>query len=140
MNTKLTKTLLLCLALMATTACNDKPLPGKAQATIDSYFPKCSVVLVETETESGVEQCEVWLNDGTKIEFDMEGEWQRVSRKKSGVPASMIPPAIMEYIKKNYPRNIVTKLSKKDYGYKIELSDDMDLRFDRQFQFIEEID
>lgn len=140
MNKKHTKTLLLCMALMATNACTENTLPEKAQAMIDSYFPKCSVVLVEVESESGAEQCEVWLNDGTKIEFDTQGEWQRVSRNKSGVPESMIPHTIMEYIRKNYPGNIVTKFSRKDYGFKIELSDDMDLRFDKQCQFIEEID
>jgi hypothetical protein len=35
---------------------------------------------------------------------------------------------------------VVSKLSRKPYGYKIELSNDMDLRFNLQGQFIEVID
>ncbi|MBP3832995.1 MAG: PepSY-like domain-containing protein [Bacteroidaceae bacterium] len=44
------------------------------------------------------------------------------------------------YAKTNYPETIISKLTKKTYGYKIELSDDVDLRFDQQGNFIEEVD
>ena len=70
----------------------------------------------------------------------MQGNWKRVGRKKTGIPRELIPDAIERYVKKNYPHDVVTKFSKKDYGYKLELSDDMDLRFNHQCQFIEEID
>ena len=56
-------------------------IPPTAQAFIDKYFPHTNVVLTETDDEDdGIEYC-VWLNDGTKIEFDAEGQWQRVSRQ-----------------------------------------------------------
>lgn len=134
------KILLMSLALVVMTACADQPLPQKAQRFLDQYFPKCSVVLIETDVEEGVAEYEVWLNDGTKVEFDMWGEWRRVGRNKSGVPVAMIPDGIMQYITTHYPNNVVTKFSRKDYGYKVELSDDMDLRFNEQCQFVEEID
>jgi hypothetical protein len=63
-----------------------------------------------------------------------------VSRNKTGVPARLVPPAIAEYAKTNFPETIISKLAKKTYGYKIELSDDVDLRFDQQGNFIEEVD
>lgn len=46
----------------------------------------------------------------------------------------------MAYVKENYPGDVPTKFSKKPYGYKVELSDDMDLRFTHSGHFIEEID
>ena len=99
-----------------------------------------TVVLVEMDADDeGKEYC-AWLNDGTKVEFDLQGEWKRVSRNKTGVPSRLVPPVITEYVKTNYPQDIISKLSKKSYGYKIELSDDMDLRFDPQGNFIEEVD
>lgn len=129
-----------CLTMMLVTACVDKKIPAPAEAFINQNFPKSSIVLVETDTDDeGMEYC-VWLNDGTKVEFDMQGNWKRVARKKTGVPTKMIPDSIMGYIKTKYPGNVVTKFSKKPYGYKIELSDDMDLRFNNQGHFIEEID
>lgn len=121
-------------------ACNEQDIPAGAQDFIKEYFPKSSVVLVETDNDDeGMEYC-VWLNDGTKVEFDLQGVWKRVSRNKTGVPAKLVPTTISDFVKTNYPGNIISKLSKKTYGYKIELSDDMDLRFDFQGNFIEEVD
>ena len=90
------------MALLLMVSCKDDSIPVKAQMFIDQYFPQSDVVLVEVEGDTGEKEYNVWLNDGTKIEFDMQG--------------------------------------KKDYGYKLELSDDMDLRFNHQFQFIEVVD
>lgn len=121
-------------------ACNEQEIPVGAQEFIKEYFPKSSVVLVETDNDDeGMEYC-VWLNDGTKVEFDLQGEWKRVGRNKTGVPAKLVPTPISDYVKSNYPGNIISKLSKKEYGYKIELSDDMDLRFDPHGNFIEVVD
>lgn len=128
------------LALVMMVSCEDVSVPVQATAFIDQYFPESSVVLVEIENDEGTREYSVWLNDGTKIEFDMQGNWKRVGRKKTGVPSILIPDTIMQYVKTHYPNNVVTKFSKKEYGYKLELSDDMDLRFNKQFQFIEEID
>ena len=121
--------------------CNEESnIPVPAQEFIKEYFPKSTVVLVEMDADDeGKEYC-AWLNDGTKVEFDLLGEWKRVSRNKTGVPSRLVPPVITEYVKTNYPQDIISKLSKKSYGYKIELSDDMDLRFDPQGNFIEEVD
>ena len=128
------------LALVMMVSCEDVSVPVQATAFIDQYFPESSVVLVEIENDEGTREYSVWLNDGTKIEFDMQGDWMRVGRKKTGVPSILIPDTIMQYVKTHYPNDVVTKFSKKEYGYKLELSDDMDLRFNKQFQFIGEID
>jgi hypothetical protein len=132
--------IVLLLALVMMVSCEDVSVPVQATAFIDQYFPESSVVLVEIENDEGTRAYSVWLNDGTKIEFDMQGDWKRVGRKKTGVPSILIPDTIMQYVKTHYPNNVVTKFSKKEYGYKLELSDDMDLRFNKQFQFIGEID
>ena len=128
-----------CMAFFM--GCNEEAnIPVPAQEFIKEYFPKSTVVLVEMDADDeGKEYC-AWLNDGTKVEFDLQGEWKRVSRNKTGVPSRLVPPVITEYVKTNYPQDIISKLSKKSYGYKIELSDDMDLRFDPQGNFIEEVD
>ena len=130
------------LMLLTLMSCADQDIPVNSLHFIKQYFPGTSVVLVEIDDDdddSEMEYC-VWLNDGTKVEFDMQGEWERVGRKKTGVPVKLIPPTIIQYVKANYPDDVVSKLSRKPYGYKIELSNDMDLRFNLQGQFIEVID
>ena len=130
-----------CLTLLLTTACEDEKIPPQSKAFIDKYFPNSTVVLAEMDEDddNGMEYS-VLLNDGTKIEFDLQGEWKRVGRNKTGVPATLIPKPIIEYVKTNYPEDVITKLSKKPYGFKIELSNDEDVRFNPQGQFIEKID
>lgn len=132
--------MLWCLTMLLA-ACDDTKIPARSKAFIDQFFPESSVVIVETEEDGdGLEEYEVWLNDGTKIDFDLQGEWKVVARKKTGVPLSLIPQQIKDFVKTKYPNNVITKFSRKDYGYKLELSDDMDLRFNKQYQFMEEVD
>lgn len=132
--------LLWCLTLLLA-ACDETKIPARSRAFIDQYFPESSVVVVEMDADGdGQDEYEVWLNDGTKIDFDLQGEWKTVARNKSGVPMSLIPQQIISFVKSKYPNNVITKFSRKDYGYKLELSDDMDLRFNKQYQFIEEVD
>ena len=117
------------LVLLLMTACSNVQIPQQSQAFINKYFSSCSIVLVEIEDEE----------DGREYS-DLQGNWKRVARKKSGVPLTLIPNTIQQYVKTNYPNDVVTKFSKKDYGFKLELSDDMDLRFNKQGQFIEVVD
>jgi len=132
--------MLWCLTLLFA-ACDDTKIPTRSRAFIDQYFPESSVVIVEMEEDDkGMNEYEVWLNDGTKIDFDLQGEWKTVARKKTGVPLTLIPQQLITFVNTNYPNNVITKFSRKDYGYKLELSDDMDLRFNKQYQFIEEVD
>ena len=127
---------LLCLTMLMLTSCADKKIPAGAQDFIKQYFPDTSVVLVEIDEEDDEMEYSVWLNDGTKVDFDMQGDWKRVARKKTGVPANLIPTAIAQYMKENHSEAAVFKLSKKDYGYKIELSTDIALKFNEQGQFL----
>ena len=130
-----------CLTMLLVTACVDGKIPPHSEAFINQYFPHSSVVLVEMDNDDDDElEYSVLLNDGTKIEFDLQGDWKRVGRKKTGVPTSLIPPAINQYVRIHFPEDVVTKLSKKPYGFKIELSNDMDVRFNPKGQFMEKID
>ena len=141
MRKKISIVVLGCLTIWLMAACMDDKVPPSSKAFIDQYFPGMTVVLVEMDDDDdGGKEYSVCLNDGTKIEFDLQGEWKRVGRKKTGVPSTLVPSAIWEYVKTHYPEDVITKLSKKPYGYKIELSNDEDMRFTPQGQFIEKID
>ena len=141
MRNKISIVVLGCLTICLMAACMDDKIPASSKAFIDQYFPGLSVVLVEMDDDDdGGKEYSVYLNDGTKIEFDLQGEWKMVGRKKTGVPSTIVPPAIWEYAKTHYPDGVITKLSKKPYGYKIEMSNDEDMRFTHQGKFIEKID
>ena len=50
----------------------------------------------------------------------------------TAVPAAIIPEAIRQYVSTNFAGTIITKIDKERYGYDIELSNDIDLKFNDQ--------
>ena len=48
------------------------------------------------------------------------------------VPTALVPAAIKQYVNSNYGNCMITKIDKERYGYDIELSNDLELKFNRQ--------
>jgi len=101
-------------------------LPSQAQQFITQHFPTASIVSVVIDEG----RYEVWLNNGTEIEFTMQGEWKEVDCHMTQVPNSIIPAKILEYVTAHYPNNFIVKIEKDYDGYDIELNNGLDLDFD----------
>ena len=76
------------------------------------------------------------LNDGTEIDFDRNNQWDNVDCHTKAIPAALVPQAIANYVKTNYQALPITKIDKDAYGYEIELSNGMDLKFDTSGRFL----
>ncbi len=50
----------------------------------------------------------------------------------SAVPAAIVPAAIKQYVNATFPGMVITKIEKERYGYDIELSNDLELKFNHQ--------
>lgn len=114
----------------------NQALPEGVTAFIQQYFPGATVVRVETDSEHGGVEYEVNLNDGTEVDFDVNNQWEKVDCRTKAVPAALVPKAIAGYVKSNYQNLSITKIHKEHYGYEIELSNGLDLNFDRSGQFM----
>ena len=77
------------------------------------------------------------LNDGSKIEFDKNGNWDSVDCKTQAVPNSLVPASIRKYVKTNFRGQKIVKIDKESYGYEIELSNKLELKFSKQGRLIE---
>ena len=126
---------------MAANAGNDKPisvntLPAKAQTLLSTHFGKQKVMLATVE---GVvsKSYDVVLKNGTKLEFDKKGNLTEVECKQGTVPYRLIPQAIKNYLKANYPRQTVKKLEIKKNEYEVELANGLDLTFNNRFQLVD---
>ena len=106
-------------------------LPDAAQSFIKEYFPENAVSYVKKEAELKKTTYEVTLQDGTEIEFNGKGEWDKVDCKRTGVPAPLVPATIAEYVQANFLGQIIVKIDKERNGYEIELGNDLDLKFDK---------
>lgn len=121
---------------------NDKPisvnaLPAKAQSLLNQYFNGQKVMLATIESGVISKSYDVVLKNGTKLEFDKKGNLTEIDCKQATVPANLIPQAIKDYLKDNYAGQSVKKIEIKRNEYEIELSNGLDLTFNKHFQLID---
>ena len=119
-------------AAPATTA---QALPEAITTFLKQHFPNATVAGVEPDNEHGGLEYDVYLNDGTQVDFDTNNQWEKVESMK-GVPAALVPKAIATYVKGNYQNLAITKINKEYGGYEIELANGMDLKFDGSGRFM----
>ena len=110
-------------------------LPDAITTFIKQHFPNAQVVGVEPDRDHGGVEYDVYLNDGTQIDFDANNQWDQVESMK-GVPAFFIPKGVASYVKSNYQNAVITKINKEYHGYEIELANGMELSFDRSGNFM----
>ena len=111
-------------------------LPEAAQNFLKEYFPKAKVGMVKTDKHLLKKtDYDVKLVNGTKIEFNNAGKWTSVDCKTREVPEGIIPKAIRNYVKKNFPDVKIVKIEKTTTKYEVELSDDVELTFNLLGQF-----
>ena len=123
------------LCMMTSIACyaDDKiipvdQLPAEAKAFIQQQFP--GKIITYAEVDRGFKKTyEARLNDGTKVSFDRKGVWDKVDCHLVAVPADLVPAPIQEYVNTSFPGALIVKIDKERYGYDIELSNDLELKF-----------
>lgn len=119
----------------AAPAANGQALPDAITAFIKQQFPNATVVGVEPDHDHGGLEYDVYLSDGTQLDFDANNQWEKVECMK-GVPAFFVPKAIASYVKGTYQNVAITKINKELHGYDIELANGMELSFDRSGRFL----
>ena len=124
-------------------AANDVPikfseLPKKAQTFVKTHFSESDIASVWKDTEMlRVEDYTVALSNGTKVEFLPNGEWKEIKKSRgSEIPAKIIPNGIAQYVSQNYNGHPIKKISKKRYGYEVELIGGTDLEFSQNGKFL----
>ena len=127
---------------MVANAGNDKPisvnaLPAKAQTLLSQHFNDQKVILATIESGVVSRSYDVVLQNGTKLEFDKKGNLTEIDCKQATVPAKLIPQAIRNYLKENYPAQAVKKIEMNKNEYEVELANGLDLTFNKHFQLID---
>ena len=123
-------------------AANDVPikfseLPQKAQTYVRTHFSESDVASVWKDTEMLlVEDYTVILSNGLEIDFYPNGDWKEVKSRGTEIPSKIIPSGIFQYVSQNYNGQRIKELKKKRYGYKVELSGDIDLEFSQNEKFL----
>ncbi len=111
-------------------------LPSKAQTTIKSHFSDRVISTIFYDNELFDKDYEVRFEDGSKIDFDKDGDWINIEMKNNGgVPKSVIPSAINAYVSSKHSNNYVVDIDKECREYNVELNNGIDIVFDKNGNF-----
>lgn len=139
---------LLLVALLATTfaSCSnddkdddddslvsEATLPANAKSFINQYFSDTEVKSVWKDTDDYT----VVMKNGQTIEFSLAGNWTDVKAPAGeSVPTGFYPNQIDTYVSANYNGALIKEISTETYGYEVDLSTGIDLRFDQDGNFL----
>lgn len=114
-----------------------KALPAAAQELITKYYGKVGVNHIKIDSNMlGKKDYDVVLNNGTELEFNDEGSLKEIDCGRNAVPNALVLKPILDYISKNFNGKKIVSMDIKSNKYEIELSNGLDLEFDRAGNFL----
>ena len=129
--------------MMMWTGCSDKPvipeqLPAPVSSFIQQAYPGEAITFAQKDLELTGWKYEVFLADGTHVEFDTDDVWDKIESSATlPVPLQLIPAPILNHLQANFPGVIVTKIDKERNRYEIELATGVELKYNKQGVLVE---
>ena len=112
-------------------------LPATAREFLNTHFKGLTVAFVVEDPKMTGTEYEVTYTDRTEVDFNTTGEWSSIERKYSAVPDSVIPKQISEYIANgNFAGQHIRKIEKGRNFWELELSNGLELKFDKKFNMV----
>jgi hypothetical protein len=113
-------------------------LPKAADTFVTTYFPNATYQTIKKQNKADSDGSiyDVYLTNGFEIDFDANGNWIDIDGNHQAVPVALIPEKINSYITEHYPNQSVTSIDNETTYIEIELSNNVELVFDLQGNFI----
>lgn len=112
-------------------------LPAAAQEFLAANFKDLTLAYAVEDPKFIGSEYEVIYTDRTEVDFESNGEWSSVERKYAAVPAAIVPVQIADYVKKSFAGKSIRKIDRDKYTWEVELSNGLEIKFDRNFQVID---
>ena len=137
---------MMCLGITSTVHASTSPVETGVETNdnhpkitefVAKYFPQATVLSVIRDDN----EYEVMLSDYTKLDFTLRYDWKKIDCEHStvytAVPAELVPVQISNHVKTSFPNQSIVKIDKDRRDWEIELTNDIELKFDRNFNLIE---
>lgn len=114
-------------------------LPQAGKTMIETHFGVNTVASITRKNNADTDGSlyEVRLTSGIEIDLDKDGNWTDIDGNNQKLPDALIPSPILNYVTKQYPAPLfIEGIDKEPYGYQIDLSNDLDLKFNTEGAFI----
>lgn len=130
------KTLILIMMCVAVYA-GELQLPPPVKAFVAQHFPKQKITRAVLDNELlGKTKYELRLDNAVEIDITPKGEWLDIDGNKNKIPDSVVPPPILKYAQDNGAGAYIKQIERKTYGYEIELSNGLEMKFDQKGNFL----
>lgn len=111
-------------------------LPAKAQELISTYFAGIEISYAKVDKDLFEKTYEVLFADGSKVEFEKDGDWKEVSCRYTKVPDGIIPQPITDYVSTNHSSLYAVEIDRDKHGYEVKMNNGMELKFNKDYGFI----
>lgn len=114
-------------------------LPHAGKAVIETHFDQHTVANITRKQRPDTDGTlyEVRLSNGIEIDLDKDGNWTDIDGNRQALPDALIPAPILQYVRQQYPAPLfIEGIDKEPYGYQVDLSNDVDLRFGANGNFL----
>lgn len=115
----------MAFSLYADVIISPNSLPENIKSFIATHF-KAQIGLAQMDTKS----YEIYLTDGTELEFDIMGNWKEIESKINPISFLILPTNIASIIQSQYPKALLMEVELKISYYKVKLSNRMKIKID----------
>lgn len=117
--------LLLCVWAFADVIISPSSLPESIQTFIGTHF-QAGVGLAQMDRK----HYEIYLTDGTELEFDFSGEWRDIESQLTPLSFDILPANVAAIVRAQFPDASIIELKRKFHYYKIKLTNQMEMKID----------
>ena len=108
-------------------------LPATAQTMLNKNFADKVPLVITADWDD----YKVMYANGEKVEFDKRGNWRDIECKASQVPTDLIPTKIAANVNATFPGSTITEIDRDYLGYSVQLSNGLELEYNRHYQVID---
>ncbi len=110
-------------------------LPSEIKNFITTHFPSNTVAQVIKDRDGLTKTFDIILSSSISLEFNRKNQIINIDGV-SKLPDSVIPEKIIQYVRTNYPTNVITDWELDNRNQQIELDNGLDLEFSMAGDFL----
>lgn len=114
----------------------ENELPARAAEFIKEHFSGIKISAIMLDRDLFEKTYEVFLADGSNLDFDKNGDWTDIECHSTAVPGNIVPEKIRSYVTSNHASRQIVGIDRDKHDYELELDNGLDLKFDLNFNII----
>lgn len=110
-------------------------LPADAIGFVEAHYEGKKILHVVKELDNLKTYFHVYLDNGTKLDFNRQGEIKKIEGTEE-IPDTVMPQLILDYVDNNYPADFIRGWEIGNASQNVKLSAGFELEFDNNGNFL----